>query len=305
MRNSLKVVRADDAPDTLIDAWTLTMQAQGLSQNTITERTRLIRQLARTTGTDPAALTPHTLTVFLASVEAPVTADAYYSIARAWCSWLVRVGHRDDDPTMRVPRPRVPPARPRPITRDQLDAVLATPLRPATRMKILLAAFAGLRIHEIARVRGQDVDPAGGTLTVTGKGGRTDFLPAHPVILDQAGDYPRKGYWFPSSSRPGQHVAARTVGTVIARALRRAGIDATAHQLRHYFATSLLEAGVDSRIVQTLMRHASLATTGRYLGVTLTQQRRALDSLRIVASATLDTNPPQGYDKNVTWQPTK
>ena len=291
MRNSLKVVRADDAPDTLIDAWTLTMQAQGLSQATITERTRLIRQLARTTGTDPAALTPHTLTTFLASIDSPVTADAYYSIARAWCTWLVKAGHRDDDPTMRVPRPRVPPARPRPITRPQLDTLLATPLRPHTRTKILLAAYAGLRIHEIAKLKGQDIDTAGGTLTVTGKGGRTDLLPAHPIILDQAASYPRKGHWFPSPTRPGQHVAAKTVGTVIARALRRAGIDATAHQLRHYFATSLLEAGVDSRIVQTLMRHASLATTGRYLGVTLAQQRQALTGLRIVASATLDTDP--------------
>ena len=291
MRNPLKVVRADDAPDTLIDAWTLTMQAQGLSQATITERTRLIRQLARTTGTDPAALTPHTLTVFLANIDSPVTADAYYSIARAWCTWLVRAGHRDDDPTMRVPRPRVPPANPSPITRRQLDAVLALPLRPATRTKILLAAYAGLRIHEIAKIKAQDIDTAGGTLTVTGKGGRTDLLPAHPIILDQATNYPRKGWWFPSPSRPGKHVTAQTVGTVIARALRRAGIDATAHQLRHYFATSLLEAGVDSRIVQTLMRHASLATTGRYLGVTLTQQKAALDSLTIVASATLDTDP--------------
>lgn len=291
MRNSLKVVRADDAPDTLIDAWTLTMQAQGLSHATITERTRLIRQLARTTGTDPAALTPHTLTVFLANIDSPVTADAYYSIARAWCTWLVRAGHRDDDPTMRVPRPRVPPARPRPITRPQLDTLLATPLRPHTRTKILLAAYAGLRIHEIAKLKGQDIDPAGGTLTITGKGGRTDLLPAHPIILDQATNYPRKGHWFPSPNRPEQHVAAKTVGTVIARALRRAGIDATAHQLRHYFATSLLEAGVDSRIVQTLMRHASLATTGRYLGVTLAQQRQALTGLRIVASATLDTSP--------------
>ena len=290
MRNPLKVVHADDAPDTLIDAWTLTMQAQGLSQATITERTRLIRQLARTTGTDPAALTPHTLTVFLANIDSPVTADAYYSFARAWCTWLVRAGHRDDDPTMRVPRPRVPPARPRPITRNQLDTLLATPLRQDTRTKILLAAYAGLRIHEIAKLKGQDIDPAGGTLTVTGKGGRTDLLPAHPVILDQAASYPSKGYWFPSPNRPGQHVAAKTVGTVIARALRRAGIDATAHQLRHFFATSLLEAGIDSRIVQTLMRHASLATTGRYLGVTLTQQRAALDSLTIVASSTLDTD---------------
>ena len=294
MRNPLKVVHADDAPDTLIDAWTLTMQAQGLSQATITERTRLIHQLARTTGTDPAALTPHTLTVFLAAIDSPVTADAYYSIARAWCSWLVRAGHRDDDPTMRVPRPRVPPARPRPITRPQLDTLLATPLRQDTRTKILLAAYAGLRIHEIAKIRGEDIDPAGGTLTITGKGGRTDLLPAHPIILDQAANYPRKGYWFPSPLRPGQHVAAKTVGTVIARALRRASIDATAHQLRHFFATSLLEAGVDSRIVQTLMRHASLATTGRYLGVTLAQQRQALTGLRIVASATLDTNPMPG-----------
>lgn len=289
MRNPLKVVHADDAPDTLIDAWTLTMQAQGLSQATITERTRLIRQLARTTGTDPAALTPHTLTVFLAAIDSPVTADAYYSIARAWCSWLVRAGHRDDDPTMRVPRPRVPPARPRPITRPQLDTLLVTPLRQDTRTKILLAAYAGLRIHEIAKICGEDIDTAGGTLTVTGKGGRTDLLPAHPIILTQAASYPRRGLWFPSPTRPGQHVTAQTVGTVIARALRRAGIDATAHQLRHFFATSLLEAGVDSRIVQTLMRHASLATTGRYLGVTLTQQRAALNSLTIVASATLDT----------------
>lgn len=289
MRNPLKVVHADDAPDTLIDAWTLTMQAQGLSQATITERTRLIRQLARTTGTDPAALTPHTLTAFLANIDSPVTADAYYSIARAWCTWLVRAGHRDDDPTMRVPRPRVPPAKPRPITRPQLDTLLATPLRQDTRTKILLAAYAGLRIHEIAKIRGEDIDTAGGTLTVTGKGGRTDLLPAHPIILTQAASYPRRGLWFPSPTRPGQHVTAQTVGTVIARALRRAGIDATAHQLRHFFATSLLEAGVDSRIVQTLMRHASLATTGRYLGVTLTQQRAALNSLTIVASATLDT----------------
>lgn len=291
MRNSLKVVRPDDAPDTLIDAWVLTMTAQGLSTRTITERQRVIRQLARATGTDPAALTPHTITAFLASIQAPVTKDAYYSVIRAWCTWLVRAGHRDDDPTMRVLRPRVPPAKPRPITQDQLDVLLAIPLRPATRTKILLASYAGLRIHEIAKIRGQDIDPAAATLRVAGKGGRDDFLPAHPVILDEAASYPRRGFWFPSPTRPGQHVTAQTVGTVIARALRRAGIDASAHQLRHFFATSLLEAGADSRIVQTLMRHASLATTGRYLGVTIAQQRQALTGLRIVASATLDTTP--------------
>lgn len=37
------------------------------------------------------------------------------------------------------------------------------------------------------------------------------------------------------------------------------------------YATTLLAAGVDGRIVQTLMRHGSLATTDRYLGVTAGQ----------------------------------
>ena len=134
MRNSLKVVRPDDAPDTLLDAWTLTMQAQGLSQTTITERPRLIRQLASTTGTDPAALTPHTIIVFLASIDSPVTADSYYSIIRAWCSWLVQAGHRDDDPTMRVPRPRVPPARPPPRTPPPPDPATPAFKSPSRRL---------------------------------------------------------------------------------------------------------------------------------------------------------------------------
>lgn len=41
--------------------------------------------------------------------------------------------------------------------------------RGSTRVMILLAAFAGLRIHEIAKIRGEDVDPQARTLRVTGK----------------------------------------------------------------------------------------------------------------------------------------
>ncbi|VEG29989.1 Tyrosine recombinase XerD [Actinomyces howellii] len=256
------------------------MSGQGLSKRTITERRRVITQLARDTGTDPAALTSTTLSAWLATLPSPATREAYYSIARAWTRWLVLTGHRDDDPTVRVPRPRVPAGRPRPITDAQLDAVLALPLRRPTRAKVLLAAYAGLRIHEIARIRGTDIDPIAGTLHVAGKGGRHDVLPAHPVILDLADHYPFAGYWFPSPARPSQPVTPQTVGTVISRAFDRAGIQGSAHQLRHYFATALLRAGADSRVVQTLMRHSSLATTGRYLGVDPDQQRAALHLLR-------------------------
>lgn len=50
----------------------------------------------------------------------------------------------------------------------------------------------------------------------------------------------------------------------------------TAHQLRHYFATTLIATGIDIRIVQTLMRHENLSTTARYVGISRAQQREAI-----------------------------
>lgn len=270
---------ADQAPDA-VDAWLIAMRAQGLATRTTTERARVIRQAARTAGARPDELDPIAIQRLLAQTTAPGTRYAYYSILRAWHRWLTRTGRRADDPTAVIDPPRMPAGRPRPLTRDQLDHVLALDLHPDTRTKILLAAYAGLRAHEIAKIRGQDIDTRAGTLTVTGKGGRTDTLPLHPRIAAEAATRPGEAHWFPSPTRPSQPVTGKSVSRAISAALKRAGIDATAHQLRHTYATELLAAGADSRIVQTLMRHSSLATTARYLGVSTDQQRAAITALR-------------------------
>lgn len=270
------------------------MQGQGLSTRTITERIRVINQVTTATGTDPAALTPHAISAWLATLPSATTKNAYFTVLRAWSRWLVQSDHRTDDPTTRVPRPKTPAGHPRPVTDAQLDAVLALPLRQDTRTKIILAAWAGMRVHEIAKIKGEDISPVAGTITITGKGGRTDTLPAHQFILQQASLYPRKGFWFPSPRNPTVPVRAKTVSVVISQAFDRADAPATAHQLRHYFATSLLRAGTDSRVVQSLMRHESLATTGRYLAVDADQQRTALSGLHPTPNATrrrVDASP--------------
>lgn len=272
------------------------MRGQGLSARTITERIRVINQVTIATGTDPAALTPHTISAWLATLPSAATKNAYFTVLRAWNKWLVQSGHRADDPTTRVPRPKTPAGHPRPVTDTQLDAVLALPLRQDTRTKIILAAYAGMRVHEVAKIRGEDISPVAGTITITGKGGRTDTLPAHQLILQQASLYPRRGLWFPSPKDPAVPVRAKTVSRVISDAFDRADAPATAHQLRHYFATSLLRAGTDSRVVQSLMRHESLATTGRYLAVNVDQQRAALSGLQPTPNAALrriDAGPDQ------------
>ena len=279
MATPLRIVSDTDAPTILVEAWEASMQGQGLSARTITERIRVITQIAATTGTDPAALTPQTISTWLATLPTAATKNAYFTVLRAWSRWLVQSDHRVDDPTTRVPKPRTPAGHPRPVTDTQLDAVLALPLRQDTRAKIILAAYAGMRVHEIAKIRGEDISPVAETITITGKGGRTDTLPAHQLILQQANLYPRRGLWFPSPKDPAVSVRAKTVSKVISDAFDRADAPATAHQLRHFFATSLLRAGTDSRVVQSLMRHESLATTGRYLAVDTDQQRTALSAL--------------------------
>ena len=286
MATPLRIVSDTDAPTILVEAWEASMQGQGLSARTITERIRVITQIATTTGTDPAALTPQTISTWLATLPTAATKNAYFTVLRAWSKWLVQSDHRVDDPTTRVPKPRTPPGHPRPVTDTQLDAVLALPLRQDTRTKIILAAYAGMRVHEIAKIRGEDISPVAETITITGKGGRTDTLPAHQLILQQASNYPRRGLWFPSPKDPAVPVRAKTVSRVISDAFDRADAPATAHQLRHYFATSLLRTGTDSRVVQSLMRHESLATTGRYLAVDVEQQRNALSGLIPAPNAT-------------------
>ena len=270
------------------------MQGQGLSQRTITERVRVINQVTAATGADPAVLTPQAISAWLATLPSAATKNAYFTILRAWSKWLLQSDHRADDPTTRVPRPKTPAGHPRPVTDAQLDAVLALPLRQDTRTKIILAAYAGMRVHEIAKIKGEDISPVAGTITITGKGGRTDTLPAHQLILQQASLYPRRGLWFPSPKDPAVPVRAKTVSAAISAAFDRADAPATAHQLRHYFATSLLRAGTDSRVVQSLMRHESLATTGRYLAVDVDQQRAALSGLAPIPNATqrrVDASP--------------
>lgn len=265
--------------DALLADWALWMRAGHLSERTIADRI-ITTSAVLATGIDATSCGWHPLAEFLARPDlSHATRHTYRAQLRSFFGWLQAVGLRADDPTAILPRIRTPKHRPRPITTEQLTATLAACARPRTRTMILLAAYQGLRIHEIAKFRGEDIQVD--ELRVVGKGETDILLPLHELIAAEARTYPREGWWFPSPDDPNRPVTSRNVGKVIATTMRRAGIDGeTAHMARHWYGTQVLRsAGGNVRVAQELLRHAMLATTAIYTEVLAAEQRAAIDQL--------------------------
>ncbi|MBN9376308.1 MAG: site-specific integrase, partial [Cellulomonas sp.] len=250
----------------------------------ISERARIVTECAKATGKPATGLLEEDVVAWLTTPSfSPGTRQKYYGAVHTWSSHLQRAGVRPDDPTENLRSPRVPRRQPRPVADEGLELVLGSRMHHRTRVMLHLMAYQGLRRHEVAKFRGEDIDLIAGTVTVVGKGGVVAVNPLHEVIAADAASMPRRGWWFPAYPHPTSHVQAHSVGGVVARAIRRAGVNATGHQLRHWFGTSLLGSGVDVRIVQELMRHASLNTTALYTKVHADQQRAGLARLRPLA----------------------
>ena len=144
------------------------------------------------------------------------------------------------------------------------------------RTALMTAYAAGLRVSEVVRLKLPDIDSGRMLIRVEqGKGGRDRYIMLSPQLLGVLRAYWRKtqpAHWlFPGQdeSRPlDPSVLQGTCRT--ARAVAKLGKPVTVHTLRHSFATHLLEAGTDIRIIQVLLGHRDLSTTARYTQVAAT-----------------------------------
>jgi integrase/recombinase XerD len=141
------------------------------------------------------------------------------------------------------------------------------------RALIMTAYATGMRVSEVVSLRAADIDSDRMMIRVEqGKGRKDRYVMLSPNLLELLRAYwkvARPVDWLFPGQRPGTHLTAKRVLQVCIKAGVAAGLTkrATVRALRHSFATHLLEAGANIRVIQILLGHRSLRTTARYTHV--------------------------------------
>ena len=156
------------------------------------------------------------------------------------------------------------------------------------RAALSISYGAGLRAAEVCNLKIGDIDSDRMLIHVEqGKGRKDPKVMLSPSLLDLLRAWWREarpeGWLFPGKPRINP-ISPRQLNRAFTSAKHMAGITrpATLHTLRHSFATHLLEANTDVRVIQVLLGHAKLTTTAQYTHV-------ATKTIRDTVSADADT----------------
>lgn len=168
----------------------------------------------------------------------------------------------DYNPAQHLPRARVRPRRPRPVTNDELADILRRAREPM-RTWYLLAAGNGLRCVEISRLDKADVTED--ATWIRGKGGKERIVPTHPAVWAAVQAMPAGPI---ARNRDGSHANRVQVQERANYHLQTTLGHKTVsmHRLRHWHGTYVHQAaGGDLRVTQELLGHASPNTTQVYV----------------------------------------
>lgn len=235
-------------------------------------------------GKAPLEASHRDVRLFAASLSAdgmsPATVARKLAALRGMFGFLRRTGRVNQNPADLVSAPRAGRKLPRVLTVAQIESLLeslpsGTPLELRDRAMFELAYSSGLRSEELVDLDVDSVDLDGMSVRVIGKGSRHRQVPigrpagaalstwlerGRPELLD---DRSEKALFL---SRNGRRLSTSDVARRLAIRVRQAASTAgiSPHDLRHSFATHLLEGGADLRSIQELLGHSSISTTQIY-----------------------------------------
>ena len=175
--------------------------------------------------------------------------------------------------TDKIERPKRARKLPNVLSKEEVKAILKTPLNIKHKAMLSLIYACGLRSGELLNLKPEHVDSKRNILIIKQAKGRKDrIVPISKKIIEMLRQYysacrPVK-YLFEGQVK-GEPYTAKSLQMVLKNAVRAANIKkpVSLHWLRHSYATHLLENGTDLRYIQELLGHNSSRTTEIYTHV--------------------------------------
>lgn len=215
------------------------------------------------------------------------------SALRTCYRFLLGEGRCQRDPTREIDSPRVGRKLPEFLSIAEVDALLAAcggtaprQVRDRAMLEVLYAT--GLRVSELVNLKLEMLDLRRGLVRPFGKRRKERLVPLGEQSLAALHDYLERGRPALLGRRASEFVFVSTRGRPLTRQgfwknLKRLALQAgirqsvSPHQLRHSFATHLLERGADLRSVQAMLGHADISTTEIYTHVNAERLRQVIN----------------------------
>ncbi|MDI6692999.1 MAG: tyrosine recombinase [Anaerosomatales bacterium] len=244
-------------------------------------------------GISASDATRRDLRAYLAELAAAryakTTVARKQSSLRSFYAYLVDADLTARDPAAAMPSVKIPERLPPAVPADLVARLLelpdvTTPRGLRDRAILELAYATGARVAEISGLDVGNVDLASGQVRLFGKGSKERIVPLHRLAIQILRTYLR-------DSRPkllrgrqedalfvgqrGHRYSTNSIRRMLAGYLESLAAETglTPHDIRHAFATHLLESGADLRTVQELLGHVALSTTQIYTHVSIRRLR--------------------------------
>lgn len=287
------VTKRKDILGELVEQFLDDLRAQNKSPHTIKNYHADLRAFLEFYKGSLETISAPILRKYFAQLEGltPNTISRKHTSLKSFLRWCYQQELISANPMEKVASVKLPETQPRFLELAQVQKILSVISRDRDRVLFTLISETGLRISEALSIQVEDLRLDAQELRVKGKGQKertvhlikTQSLRLLRWFLRKYGI--KDGLLFrPDLAKQRQGATGKPLDySVVCRAWGKycalAGIDATIHQLRHTYATSLINKGARVEVVSKLLGHSNLQTTQRYAKVSDATVKRALEQI--------------------------
>ena len=257
------------------------LRLKNFSDGTIKVYVHAVEKFALFLGRSPDESTAEDVRAFMIHQLDRGLSRSYCVILRNALRHLYQDTLGRTDELKSVPRPKRERRLPVVLSRQEVQRLFAVMENIKHRALFMVAYDAGLRLSEVLNLRIEDIDSGRMVIRICqGKGKKDRYGRLSKGLLKLLREYWRvcrpESFLFPGACLHKRYDVS-TPGQILKKLCRKAGITkcVSMHTLRHSFATHLLEAGTNLRVIQQLLGHSNIQTTCLYTHISIEELREA------------------------------